>query len=120
MFNDGVHDPAALLESAHGGSELHDQPTLHLVGHETVDQTTTQLIAEENARQEAVRQASRDERARQNEANRHATLDNWERQRRPRGQLPLQQCLPIYEDPKEDLDYLEQIETGDIIPPKLP
>lgn len=79
-------------------------------------------MAEENARQKTVRQAVTKERARQAEANRIAILEERERQRKNRGQgqQPLQQYLPRLDDAENELDFLESVETGVIIPLALP
>lgn len=47
-------------------------------------------------------------------------MDERDRYRRNKGKQPLQQYLPHYEDLEEDLDCLEIVEIGVIIPLELP
>ena len=78
------------------------------------------MTRKEKARQVALRQADRDNRAMQEAAPRLA--DTEERQRRLRAhQTPQKPHVPIFDDPKEeDVAYFEPVETGAIIPPELP
>ena len=50
--NDGVQDPAAM-------GDIYNQPPLNLGGQETAEQIIARLIADQNARQGAAKQANR-------------------------------------------------------------
>lgn len=76
-------------------------------------------MAEENIRQVAAKRAVKEERARQDNVNHLAALNERDRVRRNKGQRPLQPYLLVYKEQETDSAYVEPIKTGAIISPEL-
>lgn len=73
-------------------------------------------MAKKTGRQESTQQVAKEERDRQKEKYHQDALKR-DRIRRNIGLHPIQQYLPVNDDPKEDLGCVEPIETSAIIPP---
>lgn len=76
-------------------------------------------MAEENARQAAAWRETSKERARQEEVEHIAAFDVMEKLRKNSVQQPIQKYLPVYDNPKKDLGYVEPIKIGVITPPEF-